>query len=190
MIKMEKIRDIQAVILAQEGYSHAKIAQKLNRSKWWVTKWVCRSRDNQLLEDKPRCGRPRILSRVAKKMIKKAKYKRGQSLRRLAEQLKVRGEVGGKDAIRSYMSNELKWKNWRRKKQPLLTENHKKRRIAFARQHKHWTVAEWSDILFTDESPFKVFYVPNARNDTVGGSQEENVLFGSFEDLAFCQNFA
>src|SRR5260221_12865128 len=92
-------------------------------------------------------------------MIKKAKYKRGQSLRRLAEQLKVRGEVDGKDAIRSYMSNELKWKNWRRKKQPLLTENHKKRCIAFARQHKHWTVAEWSDVLFTDESPFKFFIV-------------------------------
>jgi hypothetical protein len=41
-------------------------------------------------------------------MIKKAKYKLGQSLPRLSEQLKVRGEVGGKDAIRSYMSNELK----------------------------------------------------------------------------------
>ena len=42
-------------------------------------------------------------------------------------------------------------------------------------QHKHWKVADWSDVLFTDESPFKVFYEPNSRNDTVWGSQENNV---------------
>jgi hypothetical protein len=73
------------------------------------------------------------------------------------------------------MSNELKWKNFRRKKQPLLTEAHKKRRLVFAREHSNWTVEQWSDVMFTDESPFKVFYIPNSRNDTVWGSQEDNV---------------
>ena len=29
--------------------------------------------------------------------------------------------------------------------------------------------------MFTDESPFKVFYIPNSRNDTEWGSQEDNV---------------
>ena len=29
--------------------------------------------------------------------------------------------------------------------------------------------------MFTDESQFKVFYIPNSRNDTVWGSQEGNV---------------
>jgi transposase len=176
---MASVSDIQlrsqAVVLAQEGYSHAIIAQKLNRSKRWVTKWVCRRRENQLLVDKPRCGRPKVLSNVAKKLIRNIKYKRGQGLRRLVKQLKARGEAGGKDAIRDYMSKELEWKNWRRQKQPLLTECHKKRRLVFARQHKHWTVEEWSNVMFTDESPFKVFYVPNSRNDTVWGSQDDNV---------------
>ena len=41
---MGKINNIQlhaqAVILAREEYSHGRIAQKLNRTKRWVAKWV------------------------------------------------------------------------------------------------------------------------------------------------------
>ena len=41
--------------------------------------------------------------------------------------------------------------------------------------HRHWTEEDWSDVMFTDESPFKVFYVPNPKNDSVWGSQEDSV---------------
>ena len=41
----------------------------------------------------------------------------------------------------------------RRKTQPHLTEKHKKRRFAFAREHKHWTVEQSrSDVMFMDHS--------------------------------------
>ena len=176
---MVKVSDIQlraqAVVLASEGYSYSVIAKKLNRSKWWVYKWVGRNRDDKLLVDKPRSGRPRVLSNVAKKLIRNVKYKRGHGVRKIEKQLKARGETGCRETIRKYMSNELKWQNFRRKKQPLLTTAHKKRRLLFAREHSKWTVEQWSDIMFMDESPFKVFYIPNSRNDTVWGSQEGNV---------------
>lgn len=176
---MGKINDIQiraqAVILAKEGYSYSVISKKLTRSKQWVTKWVGRSKDSDCLVDKERSGRPKILSNAAKRLISASKYRRGQGLRRIANQLEARNESGARETIRRYMVNDLKWKNWRRKKLPLLTAAHKKRRITFAREHQHWTAEDWSNILFTDESPFKVFYVPNSRNDTVWGSQEDNV---------------
>jgi hypothetical protein len=73
------------------------------------------------------------------------------------------------------MSNELKWQSFRRKKQPLVSKGHKKRRRVFAPEHSNLTVEQWSDVMFTDESQFKVFYIPNSRNDTVWGSQEGNV---------------
>lgn len=176
---MAKVRDIQlraqAIVLAKEGYSYSIIAKKLNRSKWWVTKWVGRNRDDELLVDKPRNGRPTVLSNVAKKLIRNIKYKRGHGVRRLEKQLKARGETGSRETIRKYMLNELKWQNFRRKKQPLLSKAHKKRRLVFAREHSNLTVEQWSDVMFTDESQFKVFYIPNSRNDTVWGSQEGNV---------------
>lgn len=176
---MAKVSDIQlraqAAVLASEGYSYSVIAEKLNRSKCWVYKWVGRNRTDKLLVDKPRSGRPRVLSNSAKKLIRNVKYKRGHGIRKIEKQLKARGETGCKETIRKYMSNELKWQNFRRKKQPLLTTTHKKRRVRFAREHSKWSVEQWSDIMFTDESPFKVFYIPNSKNDTVWGSQEDNV---------------
>jgi transposase len=176
---MSKINDIklraQAIILASEGYSHTVIEEKLHRSKRWVTKWVVRGRVNDALIDRKRSGRPKILSNAAKRLVSAAKYKRGQGVRRIENQLKVRNQRGSRETIRRYMVNDLKWRNWRRKKLPMLTAAHKQRRITFAREHRHWTVEDWANVMFTDESPFKVFYVPNAQNDTVWGSQEENV---------------
>lgn len=176
---MGKISDIQlraqAIILAKEGYSHSCIAKKLNRCKRWVATWVSRGKENVDLVDKRRSGRPKILSAAAKRLIHATKYRRGESLRRIANQLKARNQPVCKETIRKYMINDLKWKNWRRKKVPLLTAAAKARRIKFAREHQQWTVDDWSNVMFTDESPFKVFYVPNPQNDTVWGSQEDNV---------------
>ena len=70
----------QAIVLAKEGYSYSIIAKRLNRSKWWVTKWVGRNRDDELLVDKPHNGRPTVLSNVAKKLSTNIKYKRGHSV--------------------------------------------------------------------------------------------------------------
>ena len=141
---MAKVHDIQlraqAIVLAKEGYSYSIIAKELNLSKWWMTKRVGRNGKDELLVDKPRNGRPIVLSNVAKKLIRNIKYKRGHGVRRLEKQLKARGETGSRETIRKYMTNELKWQNFRRKKQPLLSKAHKKRRLVFARQHSNLTV--------------------------------------------------
>src|SRR6218665_3266499 len=51
------------------------------------------------------------------------------------------------------------------------------KRLLFARQHRHWKFEDWCNVLFSGESPYRVFYVPNSRNDTVWGSQEETLMF-------------
>ena len=179
---MGKIADVQlrskAVILAQEGYSYSIIGDKLGRSKGWVAKWVERSQQDEL-DDRRRCGRPKVLTQAAIKLIKKAKYRRGFGLRQIEKSLKAGGLKGNKDTIRNYMKVDLKWRSWRRKKAPLLTEAQKKKRLLFAREHRRWKFEDWSNVLFSDESPYQVFYVPNSRNDTVWGSQEENVPVAS-----------
>lgn len=179
---MGKIADVQlrskAAILAQEGYSYSVIGHKLGRSKGWVAKWVERSKQGEL-GDHARCGRPKILTQAAIKIIKKAKYRRGFGLRQIEKSLKAGGLKGNKETIRNYMKVELKWRSWKRRKTPLLTDAQKKKRLLFARQHRHWKFEDWSNVLFSDESPYQVFYVPNSRNDTVWGSQEENVPVAS-----------
>src|SRR6218665_3645843 len=119
---MSKIADVQlrlkAAILAKEGYSYSVIGDKLGRSKGWVAKWVERSKQG----DHARCGQPKILTQAAIRIIKKAKYRRGFGLRQIEKSLKAGGLKGNKETIRNYLKVEVKWRCWKRRKAPLLTD--------------------------------------------------------------------
>ena len=39
-----------------------------------------------------------------------------------------------------------------KKKEPLLSISHKKRRLAFALKYQHWTVEDWKRVLWSDET--------------------------------------
>ena len=63
----------QAAILRSSVVSARETAKILQKSKSWVAKWS----SSQDFSDKPRSGRATVLDRTAKKIIEKAKYKRG-----------------------------------------------------------------------------------------------------------------
>ena len=68
----------QAAILRSSGVSVRETARILQKSKSWEAMWS----SSQEFYDKPRSGRPSVLDRTAKKVIEKAKYKRGNSTRK------------------------------------------------------------------------------------------------------------
>ena len=57
-------------------------------------------------EDKERTGKPKILNEAAKRILNKAKYKRGNSSRQISQQLASKGYVGGKNTIWRFMKSE------------------------------------------------------------------------------------
>jgi len=86
----------RAFILRSTGLSVKEIAKKkkkLEKSERWVVKWSSR---NEGIEDKKRTGRLKVLTEAAKKILKKAKCKRGNSTIQLSQQLASKGLVGGK----------------------------------------------------------------------------------------------
>ena len=108
----------QASILRSTGLSVKEISKKLKKSEHWVVKWSSR---NDGFEDKKRTGRPKILNEAAKRILNKAKYKRGNSTRQLSQRLASKGHVGGKNTIWSFMKSE----GWR----PLSMTSFKARKI-------------------------------------------------------------
>lgn len=44
------------------------------------------------------------------------------------------------------------------RKKPYISEKNRKERIAFAKEHVHWTSEQWSKVIFTDKSKFNRLY--------------------------------
>jgi transposase len=147
----------QALLLLQEKYSYSLIAKRLNRSKAWVVKWANRYKQNSddTLQNRRQLKRRSVLTVAAQKIILKCKYRRGQSVRKLEHNLKAKKLAGSRETIRRYLRHKLKWRSLKRMKVPKLTAAYKTRRVNFAKRYKD---IDWSRVMFSDESPFKLFY--------------------------------
>ncbi|KAG0975214.1 hypothetical protein G6F57_023671 [Rhizopus arrhizus] len=44
-----------------------------------------------------------------------------------------------------------------KKKKPLLTEKHKRARLAWAKKHQYWTVHDWRRVIFSDETKINIW---------------------------------
>ena len=40
------------------------------------------------------------------------------------------------------------------KQKPLLTKKHKQKRLAWAKEHETWTIDEWKNVIWSDETAF------------------------------------
>jgi hypothetical protein len=58
------------------------------------------------------------------------------------------------ETIRNRLRMEGGFKNRYAVQKPFLTEKHMDARLAWAREHIHWTQEQWNKVLWTDESPF------------------------------------
>jgi hypothetical protein len=42
-------------------------------------------------------------------------------------------------------------------RKPFLSALHKARHLAWAKAHKHWTVEDWKNVIFSDKSKYNLF---------------------------------
>ena len=94
----------QAYALRVNGFTVKEIAKKLEKSERWVVKWSARSAEN--FEDNQRRGRPKVIKNAPIQVLNKAKYKKGNSTRQLARELKRKSLDGGKNCVWRYMKNQ------------------------------------------------------------------------------------
>ena len=104
----------QAAILQSSGHSVKEIAKLFNKTERWVNKWSKR----ECFEDKPRSGRPSVLTNCARKSIEKAKYKRHNSTRKIAKNIQQKNIQVSSITVWRYMTRKG-WKAFKRKKIPV-----------------------------------------------------------------------
>lgn len=151
---------------AVECYSHYKsyrrVAKKFKKSPEWVRKWVKRAEEGLSMHDLDRSGRPKTMSaEEEKKAADLLKDPHQGSLRRVAKRLKRDASTSPSRSTLQRMAKRRRMRYGKERRQPLLTNAQKQKRVAFASasRPRHY----WRKVIFTDESPFLVFLPPRGR---------------------------
>ena len=146
-----------AVAYAEQGLSHRQIAAKLGVSHPAITKLLKKYRETGTVQDRPGRGRRRkTTEREDRVIVRLCLQNRRISVPALSQAAtKATGKRLSATLVRGRLL-EKGLRSCRAVKKPLLSKTNRVRRLAWAKAHQHWTVAQWSRVLFTDESRFSL----------------------------------
>lgn len=145
----------RGVALIDDGRSIRYAANAIGVPYETLRDAVRRFRETGSYNRRPGSGRPRVTEPrddrfLTLRILRNRHLTVVQAIHQLEE---VRGvQISERTARRRL--NEYGLMAFRPVRGPELTRTHRVTRLAFAREHSHWTMDEWSAVLFTDESRF------------------------------------
>lgn len=143
----------RAVALAEAGYSQRRIARTLGVPRTTVRDAIRRFQETGSYTRRPGQGRQRCTSArddrfIVSNVLRNRFCTATEARTRLFE---VRNVNVSERTIRRRLA-ESNLRAYRPARAPQLLPQHRRARLAFARQYVDWTVEDWKDILFSDES--------------------------------------
>lgn len=147
----------QIVALIGEGRSRRSVAVQFDLAESSVRHIYQRYVATGSFEHRPRTGRPRVTDKredclLAQEALRNPFSTSSMLAGRANETREV--PISSRTVLRRLSEQGLC--RCKPAAAPVLTRQHKAARLAFAREHANWTVEEWSQVLFTDESRFSL----------------------------------
>ena len=133
-----------------------EVAQQFNVSRQTIHAIKLKQRQFGTVKDRPGRGRHPVTNAADNRQIL-LRHVRNRFLP--ATETARHFNIGSKTVIRRLASFGLKPRRPARRYG--LTNHHKQRRLAWATAHRRWTLRQWENVVFSDESPF-----PLERHDT------------------------
>src|SRR5215216_1071098 len=148
----------QILLSLQNGYTTREVAKAQKIAPSTVSRIRKRWLETHSLEDLARTGRPPIVNEPTQRRIVNL-----ITSRRCSSAVEVRNQLQEKEnldfstpTIRRVLRNNGLVARVKRK-MPYLSKKHKKSRYNFAKKYENWTVEDWSKVIWSDESKFKIF---------------------------------
>ena len=146
-------------VLKDIGLSNVEIAQKVSRNWCTVDRIVKRLSNGGTASPKKKSRRPRKLQKRDEKMLVKEVWRNQRaSSAELRADLILRGVNISASLIRRCLC-QFRYKARRPKKKPFLTAKMLlTARLQWAKDHKDWTIDQWKNVIWSDESWFNLFH--------------------------------
>ncbi|CAF4679155.1 unnamed protein product [Rotaria socialis] len=164
-----KSQDLQKLVLSkyENGDGPTKIFRDLNGaiSLQTIERWCKSIRDTGCINLSTSPGRPRTIRTKAaiRKIKNRVERRRSVSSRKIARELGI-----SRTSIRRIFKNDLELQAYKIQKEPLLTDEHKEKRIKFANwMRTNFRKEDTMNILFSDEKMFDIDGVYNSQNDRI-----------------------
>ncbi|KAH7964697.1 hypothetical protein HPB49_000719 [Dermacentor silvarum] len=148
--------------------SQREISRKLNRPLKTVDRILRAFSQENRLEDAPHQQRPRRTTEEEDALIIAAAVNDPFTTAK-----KIKEELGlhlSLSAIRRRL-NAAGLRSHVAARKPLLTSEHRRKRLDFVRQHEHWSAEDWQKVIFSDESTFTSCWNQRLRVWRVRGSR-------------------
>ena len=141
--------------MRSDGEKESRIAKQLNCHQSTVSRTIKRWNEEQSLSERVRSGRPRKttlrMDRLITRMSKCDRFRTSTDIAATLSQ--VHNVQLSKRTIRRRLCHAGLFGRSAQKK-PFINLTNRRKRLQWAKDHRHWTFADWSKVLFSDESQF------------------------------------
>lgn len=148
---------VKIQLLHEQGKSQVEISRTVKCSRRAVQLTLERFAATGTHSDRPRTGRKRVTTdREDRKLVRESLKNRKKKSSELAAEFSVASNKTISARTTRRRLQEAGLKGCKARKKPLLSDNNKKARYAWALKYQHYTEEDWSNIVWSDESNFEV----------------------------------
>jgi transposase len=151
--RISEYKRIQIIALRGQHYTLEEVSKKTKVKKETVREVLRKWKQHHTIQDLPKTGRPakaddRTRRRLAR-MTQSGEVDNAPELALIAATHDI-VHISARTARNVLHQQGLNAIHMIKK--PLLTREHKRKRLEFARAHRDWTVEQWKQVIFSDET--------------------------------------
>lgn len=149
-----ELTDLQKgeIIALSHHYKPVEIEKELDIPRTTINSFLKRFQERGSAENHSRPVRPRKISLTGTRWLKRAAL---TETKLSLQQFKSVCNISVSTRTIQRRLREEGIQKWRAVKRALLTENHAKDRLRWAKEHQHWTLEDWAKVIWSDESTVK-----------------------------------
>jgi transposase len=144
---------IQIIALREQQYTLEDVSKKTKVKKETVREVLRKWKQHHTIQDLPKTGRATMVdARTRRRLARMAQSGEVKTAPELSLVAASHDIVHFSASTARRVMHEQGLKAMHMVKKPLLTREHKRKRLEFARAHRDWTVEQWKQVIFSDET--------------------------------------